>query len=110
MANFKKALDDALICKNTVGIEEIKASIFTITPNPIKGSSLSLNYNVKQNTASGLTIVNSMGQAVMEPRTALLVEGSNSLSLNNLNIKSGIYFLEIKQNNQLARLKFVVTE
>ena len=51
-----------------------------------------------------------MGQAVMEPRTALLVEGSNSLSLNNLNIKSGIYFLEIKQNNQLARLKFVVTE
>ena len=49
VANFKKALDDALICKNTVGIEEIKASIFTINPNPIKGSSLSLNYSVRIN-------------------------------------------------------------
>jgi hypothetical protein len=110
VANFTKALDDALICKSTVGMEDIRVSNFNIIPNPISGSNITIDYNLNQDAETEFTIVNSLGQMVMESRTEYLSLSDHSLSFNNLNIKMGIYFLEIKQNNQRVKLKFVVTE
>lgn len=110
VANFTKALDDALICKSTVGMEDLSVSNFKIIPNPISGSSITVDYNLSQDAETEFKIVNSLGQMVMESRTEHLLSSDHSLSFDNLIIKTGIYFLEIKQNNIMVRLKFVVTE
>jgi hypothetical protein len=110
VANFTKALDDALICKSTVSVNNFGTSNFKISPNPIIGSNIKVDYNLNKDTETEFTIVNSLGQTVMNGKTEILSKGNNSLSFNNLAIKTGVYFLETKQNNQNTRLKFVVTD
>jgi len=87
---------------NCVGVDNVNSSDFKIYPNPanehfyIEG----LNVNEKYN----LQIINILGQVVYNK----LITNSEKEDINIFNLKSGIYNLSLKTNNNIISFNIIV--
>jgi putative ubiquitin-RnfH superfamily antitoxin RatB of RatAB toxin-antitoxin module len=77
----------------------------TIYPNPSKGIVNIDILNVSQNLNYKLQITNTLGQEVYQTN----LNTSNS-TINIQTLKSGIYFLNIKQNDNVLSAKKIIVE
>lgn len=82
------------IFDENAGIEEIKANVFTISPNPATDF---INLSVSQSTS--ITITTSTGQIIRE----LELDGNSTIDVSNFT--SGIYFIKTSdgQTNKLIK-------
>lgn len=86
--------------------------ISAIYPNPLKsGSTLSIEYQLKNNVSAEMIIFNIKGQMVQ--KFTNLTKGSHSIVWNgkndlNQNCPSGIYFCQIKSNNKSIAKKMIL--
>ena len=82
-----------------------------ISPNPVSGShgELTIRFNQDVNSVSTLKIINSLGNTIHETEYKSN-DSYNALKLQLNNLKTGIYFLEVKNNKGNYRFKFIVGE
>lgn len=82
-----------------------------ISPNPISSShgELTVRFNKDINSISALKIINSLGNTIYETEYKS-DDTYNSLKLTVNNLKTGIYFLEVKNNKGNYRFKLIVGE
>lgn len=96
-----------------VGIDEIKANPNQINlfPNPAKEITM-LNFDVQQAANININIVGIDGKLISQLYTGKTQVGNNKiiLPLTNLNLSSGIYFIDILINNQLTQTKKLILE
>jgi hypothetical protein len=83
-----------------VGVESLKleSGKFKVYPNPNTGSFM---LDLGSYQASALSIINSMGQVVF---TAQNVKSQ----LFNLDLKPGVYLIQVHSEKEIRRMKFVV--
>jgi hypothetical protein len=78
---------------------------FLLFPNPNNGQ-MELQYMIHNKQAAQLTITDVTGRLISNYE---LPENSYNLHINELELKSGVYFYSIKQNNSiLKQAKFVI--
>jgi hypothetical protein len=90
----------ACVSIQNVGVESLKleSSRFKVYPNPNSGSFM---LDLGSYQASALSIINSMGQVVF---TAQNVKSQ----LFNLDLKPGVYLIQVHSEKEIRRMKFVV--
>ena len=86
---------------------EIKVSL-NLYPNPVVDN-LSIQYNGITGGTAKVNIFNMIGKNVMST-VASVEEGMNTLNLNTFELPAGIYFLEVENNGELIRSKFMVSK
>ncbi len=82
-------------------INSMSSESIIIFPNPIKNSSVTisnLNEGIKQ-----ISITSISGSKILQVQTS-----DNSYIFNNLNLNTGVYFINIKNSNSLSVLKLIV--
>jgi hypothetical protein len=78
---------------------------FLLFPNPNNGQ-MELQYMIHNKQAAQLTITDVTGRLISNYE---LPENSSNLHINELELKSGVYFYTIKQNNSiLKQAKFII--
>jgi hypothetical protein len=84
---------------NPAGITQLKSDFITISPNPAHNQLL-----IKSNVSPPLElkITNQLGQTIF---TQMLIKTEESIDISNLS--KGIYFIEVKANENVGRVKFV---
>lgn len=85
----------------TLSTNDVSINKFSIYPNPVSGTAFFINLN-NSNSAS-ITIVNALGQQVYENKLA-----SSLTSVNPVDWKTGIYFVNIKSNGNEQTLKLII--
>lgn len=81
------------------------ANEFLLYPNPNNGQ-MELHYTIHNKQAAQLVIMDVTGRIISHYE---LPENSSNLHINELELKSGVYFYTIKQNNSvLKQAKFVI--
>ncbi|MFN8116515.1 MAG: T9SS type A sorting domain-containing protein [Bacteroidia bacterium] len=78
---------------------------FLLFPNPNNGQ-MELQYTIHNKQAAQLIIMDVTGRLISNYE---LPENSSNLHIHELDLKSGVYFYTIKQNNSiLKQAKFVI--
>jgi hypothetical protein len=85
-------------CGGTVGIEQLVENTLSVYPNPVSGV---LHIRLTDVTNTLVSVYNTVGGLMK--RTILT---SNTIDVSSFS--SGIYIMELFQNNRLSRVKFVV--
>ncbi len=94
----------------TTGInEEISINSFSIFPNPVS-SKATVKFEINSNQNINISIVNSTGQQIQQICNQEYPAGKirNTFSIENL--PNGLYFLNIKSNNETIIKKLVVNK
>ena len=113
-ADFEKCMGPPLPPTRTTGedsdvlynIDLVGSSIIKIYPNPTPGP-LSVEYFSKTGDESELLIYDFMGR-LMLAQSNETEEGINTFHIDFSNLNSGIYLLEIKQDNLSSRMKIMI--
>ncbi len=91
---------------STVGIKELStASNINLYPNPTT-QNIFLNLEAVDEKELTITMIDVTGKEV-EKQTSKTVAGKNELLLNTEKLESGIYFVEISDNINSKRIKFI---
>ena len=87
----------------TTGIKELSSSFnVSVFPNPINENSI-VTYDLKESTVVTMAVYNAIGEKVSEIITdEKQTQGSHSLDLAGLKLKSGIYFLRL--NSEMVKI------
>lgn len=75
----------------TLGVNDLPKEAVRIFPNPVTDDRLTIS-NVQG--GSNLRITNSLGQIVLNQQIS-----GNSVTLNNLDLRKGVYFVQLSVNN-----------
>jgi hypothetical protein len=79
----------------SVGKHELDAEyIFSVYPNPFTNS-LSIEYNSLKKEYSTIAIFDINGKKVYENSRVETLKGKNIISLNNMDLNNGLYFISI---------------
>ncbi len=83
----------------------------SITPNPIiKGAATTLRFASQSKTVATIKIIDMAGSVVYKQQNNI-TEGTNSISLNNLDrIHPGVYILKISNGNEVLSTKFIISQ
>jgi len=97
---------------NFVGIYSstiIYENKFSIYPNPSKGN-LFVNFELKEESKVSFELINSLGQVIKKEAELNYAKGSNTynLTIESLNLNSGVYFMSIISNNQKYTQRIVI--
>ncbi|UXP32432.1 fibronectin type III domain-containing protein [Reichenbachiella agarivorans] len=85
---------------------EVYQEAIVAYPNPFE-SEINLKVNVSENKMSRINIYNQMGQVVYTKSEAML-EGINELNINTSSLTSGMYFLQIQnEDDKIETIKLV---
>ncbi|WP_317896829.1 T9SS type A sorting domain-containing protein [Aurantibacillus circumpalustris] len=83
------------------------SNISNVFPNPTAGNAF-INVNVLHDqTPMNMQVINSLG-SVISSKDQFLNKGKNTLSINTEALKSGIYFVSLKQSNSVITKKITV--
>jgi len=82
------------------------ASDLNIYPNPAT-KSMTVSFNVKQNAEMTLTVTDILGKNISEEMVSVQT-GTFQKTMDISKLNQGIYFLELKQEDQKSIIKFVV--
>ena len=89
------------------GVEEVSSNLLSVYPVPVSsGSRLTLSNAPKG--ISQLRILDLSGKIVME-NNRLNVQG-NTVDLGNINVKSGVYFIQLVHGSSVLTKRFVVVD
>jgi hypothetical protein len=99
-------LNDFNIITNT---QDLNAFVqkFSIQPNPAIDF-VNLNIQSMEDQNISLSVTNTMGQEVFSNQNQNLISGDNIVPLDIQNLNTGIYFITIRNGNQMATQKLVV--
>lgn len=105
--NLQTAINLAI--SETTGINDnisnpIKANIY---PNPIS-STANLNVNFEENTSVEIYITNQLGQKLNTIFKGNVIKGDNKFEINTNELNKGLYYINIKHNNETSVLKMMV--
>ena len=79
-----------------------------LSPNPFNGNS-NIKYNLNKQQEVYITIYNLIGKEIIKNKKILNPRiGSNSYKINSDNLKTGIYFIELKTKEFKEIKKFTV--
>ena len=87
--------------KNNIGI--------TISPNPVIGSDkATVNLKTAANGNAELKVLDMSGRILLRQQNRV-TEGSNSITLNNLDkLQAGLYFLQVLNGTEVNTTKFTI--
>lgn len=92
-----------------VGIKESSIDDnFSIFPNPVNTKAISVSFNNKGESTVNLILLNTLGQIVIENSFDNLQTGENKVTLDLKTIPAGIYYLQIKTNDQESTKKLII--
>lgn len=92
-----------------VGINESKfENNFSIYPNPASNKEVSLSFFNYNESTVGITLLNTLGQVIKEYTFKDLNQGQNKVTLDLKTIPVGIYYLQIKTNDQESTKKLII--
>ena len=87
-------------CSCNVGIDELKNEMsFNLSPNPNNGQ-MQFNYSLKNNETAVLKLYDILGKEIREYK---LLQGNTTLTINEENLNSGIYFYKLILNQSLIK-------
>ena len=88
--------------------EEKKLTGINISPNPVfKGGSVTLSLNAENRKTVDIRVYNVAGKMVLRQQNQLNA-GNNSISLNYLNLQSGIYTIQVVAEDEILSAKLSV--
>lgn len=90
-----------------VGIEELQNGDFNIYPNPISQNA-QIALTLKKNAQVEWSIISLTGSIVMESALQTLSAGQQMINLNTGNLEDGIYFINLKVNDESITKKITV--
>ena len=99
----------AVLGTTGVSIEQADHEPFrgTIFPNPAS-SSINLNFETSAKSILSISIINMIGERLVELNASEFVVGIHQVKIDAADLKSGIYFLEIcNENGAIKTFKFV---
>lgn len=93
-----------------VGVEELaNVQEWKLYPNPVeKGATLFMEMRSANNAEAHLTVYNVMGQQVRAPRAIMLVQGENTVSVETMDLPTGVYSLTLETNEGVQTKQFVI--
>ena len=74
---------------------------FTVSPNPANGN-FKIEMNASQGSSASVRVTNVMGQEILY-QTVFIASGENAFNFTLDNVASGIYFIDLKNENGSAR-------
>ena len=91
---------------STVGINELtNISNISLFPNPTS-QNVFLNYEAKYESQINISIFDIAGKEIQNSQTQMIL-GKNNLKLNTETLESGIYFIEVRNENSSKKIKFI---
>ncbi len=105
IVSFKTLAALQSISLNSTTTENLSSSLL-LYPNPSKGEA-TIQYNSIRNEKIQLKVFDITGRVVFIT-TALSIKGMNTYHLNLSHFAGGIYYLELSNNNERGRIKFVI--
>ena len=91
---------------STVGINELtNISNISLFPNPTS-QNVFLNYEAKYESQINISIFDIAGKETQNSQTQM-IPGKNNLKLNTETLESGIYFIEVRNENSSKKIKFI---
>lgn len=98
----------SLTAENSTGIREIKPELeFSVFPNPAT-EKISFRYTLPVESQTGLSVVDASGKRVLNLGSAKQQAGDYEKEITVSSLPAGIYFLNIRINEQSINHKFVV--
>jgi len=97
---------DNFVTVSTVGVDELtNLSQLSLFPNPAS-QNVFLNYEAKHESEVAIHIFDVTGKEIQTIQTQMLT-GKNNLKLNTETLESGIYFIEIANEHNSKKIKFI---
>lgn len=97
---------DNFVIQSTVGVEELTStSNISLFPNPTT-QHVFLNFESNVQSELNIHIFDIAGKEIQNTTIKNLV-GNNQHKINTTNLESGIYYIEITDNNSSKKLKFI---
>jgi hypothetical protein len=93
-----------------VGINELKNQIFSVAqnmPNPFSTQTL-ISVNLKKSSNLSITVLNVLGQKVMETNSFNLSPGNHNFTFERGKLNSGIYFYTVRAGNYSVTNKMII--
>jgi hypothetical protein len=84
-------------------VSEIK-----IYPNPADNQ-ITLSFTSEKSGSCELTLFNNTSVRVSKPRSFILKQGENTVTISTEDLKNGIYFAQLKTDSGIMKTKFVVS-
>jgi PKD repeat protein len=102
-------IDDINLIGTPVGIDELKREdlSFDISPNPASGM-VHVTFRTDENTDAVLSVVNVIGQEVINDSQSKLSSGSHAFSFSASQLDKGIYFVRITAGGVSDSKKLIV--
>ena len=97
------------LISNPNGIKETaQYSNLSVYPNPAS-TMATVQMDMKENAMVTISLVNSLGQVVVEPTDALLNAGSHSLNIHVGGLETGLYFVKVAVDGTVNTIPLTVT-
>ena len=98
-----------------VGIEEKSEPAmitgFEIRPNPVRNGSISMSFNLKQQTRLSLTLYDALGRIVYYKPAESYSPGPNLINIVPPDLSSGIYFIDLGYDRQvIVKEKLIIID
>lgn len=101
-------LDDINLSDPTVGLKEQQLGIgLNVFPNPAK-EKVTVNYNAKESHVIEITVTDILGNQVYFSNKGRVESGNNAFDIETNNLKTGVYFLNLKVDNTPIVKKIVI--
>ena len=81
----------------------------SIYPNPTSGLT-AVNFTTNATSQVEITIVDVTGKKVMDVNTGSYAKGEHSIFFDATNLNNGIYFVNIKGENEVATKRLVIAK
>ena len=94
----------------TTSIQNPEVKTFSVSqnmPNPFNSTS-TVKVALQQNANLSLEVINMVGQKVIELNKGAVTAGTHSFVIDASNLESGVYFYNVKANNQITTKKMIV--
>ena len=94
----------------TTSIQNPEVKTFAVSqnmPNPFNGTS-TVKVALQENANLSLEVINMVGQKVIELNKGAVTAGTHSFLIDASNLDSGVYFYNVKVNNQTTTKKMIV--
>jgi hypothetical protein len=73
--------------------------VFDVYPNPFTDQ-INIGINIPEEGVASVRIVDAAGKVIMNPNEKNYLQGYNTISMTSLHMEAGVYFAEVKYNDQ----------
>ena len=106
-------IDDVNITSSTVGLNEMQDANpnFLIFPNP-SNDKTTISYQLNSDAKVGIQIIDVLGKSIYQksPITQSAGDYLETISINELNMSNGVYFVKLLINNKIHVQKLIISK